>query len=240
MTYDWIAALASIATLVALTVVSRFLVFKMPAFEAMRELNHEVDRTKLARDRFKEAVKKNNRAGLLTNVFFWIVVMPFCLTLQAKPLWRELIDIVAVLLVFDFFYYWTHRSLFHGSLLRKVHALHHEARKPTYIDALYVHPLETCIGLTLFMGSIPLVAAITGGPLNAFSMAVATLLFTQLNTINHTYVNVPGFPGKAVSWITQIHAAHHVDMNQGNFATLTMLYDWAFGTLEEPVRRPTA
>ena len=29
-------------------------------------------------------------------------------------------------------------------------------------------------------------------------------------------------------------------MNQGNFATLTMVYDWMFGTLEKPVSRPTA
>jgi hypothetical protein len=26
-------------------------------------------------------------------------------------------------------------------------------------------------------------------------------------------------------------------MNRGNFATLTMLYDWLFGTLERPVHR---
>jgi sterol desaturase/sphingolipid hydroxylase (fatty acid hydroxylase superfamily) len=42
-----------------------------------------------------------------------------------------------------------------------------------------------------------------------------------------------------VDYITSIHAAHHVDMNQGNYATLTMIYDWLFGTLETPVSRPT-
>jgi len=29
-------------------------------------------------------------------------------------------------------------------------------------------------------------------------------------------------------------------MNRGNYATLTMLYDWLFGTLESPVARQTA
>ena len=119
-------------------------------------------------------------------------------------------------------------------------ALHHQARKPTYIDALYVHPLETFIGLALYLGSIPLVAAIAGAPLNAFSMAIATLIFTQVNTINHTYVNLPYFPFKTLDYITSVHEAHHVDMNQGNFATLTMLYDWLFGTYEEPVHRSAA
>jgi sterol desaturase/sphingolipid hydroxylase (fatty acid hydroxylase superfamily) len=36
-----------------------------------------------------------------------------------------------------------------------------------------------------------------------------------------------------------MHAAHHVDMNRGNYATLTMLYDRLFGTLEAPVSRQT-
>ena len=71
-------------------------------------------------------------------------------------------------------------------------------------------------------------------------MALATLIFTILNQVNHTYVNLPYFPFKALDHITSIHAAHHVDMKRGNYATLTMIYDWAFGTLEAPVRRETA
>jgi len=238
VSYDWKAALAFFATLYLLTVVGRFLVFRIPAFARMRELNREADRKKLSRDRFRKAVASNNKAGLLTNVVFYVAVLPFCVSLAPRPLWRHVVDIAAVLMVFDFFYYLTHRFLFHGRALRKVHALHHQAHTPTYIDALYVHPLETFIGLVLYLGSIPLIAAVTGAPLSAFSMAVATLIFTQLNTINHTYVNLPHFPFATVSRITWIHAAHHVDMNRGNYATLTMLYDWMFGTLEAPVNRP--
>lgn len=239
MSYDWLAALAFIATLVLLTTVGQALVFRVPALARMRELNREADRVKLSRPRFREAVKRNNRSGLLTNLAFYVAILPFCVNLEPRPLWRNLVDIVVVLMVFDFFYYLTHRFLFHGKALRKVHALHHQARTPTYVDALYVHPLETFIGLALFLGTIPLIAAVSGGPLNAYAMAVATLIFTQLNTINHTYVNLPYFPFKTVDAITSLHAAHHVDMNQGNYATLTMLYDWLFGTLEAPVSRPT-
>ena len=239
MTYDWKAPLVFLATLIALTVIGRFLVFRISAIARMRELNREAGRQKLARERVRKAVADSNRAGLLTNVFFYLAVLPFCLSLAPRPLWRHAIDVVAVLMVFDFFYYLTHRFLFHGKALRKVHALHHQARTPTYIDALYVHPLETAIGLVLFLGSIPLVAVVSGGPLSAFSMAVATLLFTQLNTINHTFVNLPDFPFRWLSRITWVHAAHHVDMNRGNYATLTMLYDRLFGTYEQPVQRAT-
>jgi sterol desaturase/sphingolipid hydroxylase (fatty acid hydroxylase superfamily) len=239
MIYDWKAALAFLAALVALTVVGRFLAFRVPALARMRELNHEADRSKLSRERFRKAVDASNRAGLATNVVFYLAVLPFCLSLDPRPLWRHAIDAVVVLMVFDFFYYLTHRFLFHGKLLRKVHSLHHQAHTPTYVDALYVHPLETTIGLVLFLGSIPLVAFAAGAPLSAWSMAVATLIFTQLNTINHTFVNLPQFPFRALSNITWVHAAHHVDMNRGNYATLTMLYDRMFGTYEQPVQRST-
>ena len=237
MSYDWMAALVFVGALTGLTMVGRFLAFKIPAIQRMRELNREADRSKLARQRFRDAVKASNKSGLVTNLVFYVAILPLCVDLESRPLWRHGIDIVAVLLVYDFFYYLTHRFVFHGALLRKVHALHHQARTPTYIDALYVHPLETFIGLTLFLGTIPLIASLTGAPLHAFSMAVATLIFTQLNTINHTYVNLPSFPFRTLSAITQIHAAHHVDMNRGNYATLTMMYDWLFGTYEQPVIR---
>ncbi len=239
MTYDWKAALVFVGTLILVTVIGKFLVFKIPPLQRMRELNHEADRTKLSRKRFRAAIKINNKAALITNLVFFVAILPFCLNLEPRPLWRHAIDFVAVLMVFDFFYYLTHRFLFHGKPLRKVHALHHQARTPTYIDALYVHPIETIIGLALYLGSIPLIAVLTGGPLNAYSMALATVVFTQVNSLNHTYVNLPYFPYKTLDTITSIHAAHHVDMNQGNFATLTMLYDWAFGTLEKPVSRST-
>jgi sterol desaturase/sphingolipid hydroxylase (fatty acid hydroxylase superfamily) len=239
MNYDWMAALAFAATLIASTVVGKFLVFQVPALRKMRELNHEADRKKLSRPRFRDAVMRSNRAGLITNLVFFVAVLPFCLSLDTRPVWRHLLDIVAVLMVFDFFYYLTHRFLFHGKPLRQIHSLHHQARQPTYVDALYVHPIETSIGLVLFLGSIPLVGALGGGPLSAFSMAVAALVFTQANQLNHTFVNLPYFPFRTIDRITSIHAAHHVNMSCGNYATLTMLYDRLFGTLEEPVNRTT-
>ena len=165
MSYDWMAALAFVGALTGLTMVGRFLAFKIPAIQRMRELNREADRSKLDRQRFRDAVKASNKSGLVTNLVFYVAILPLCVDLESRPLWRNGIDIVAVLLVYDFFYYLTHRFVFHGPLLRKVHALHHQARTPTYIDALYVHPLETFIGLTLFLGTIPLIAALTGAPL---------------------------------------------------------------------------
>ena len=239
MTYDWMATIGLVATLMVVTSVGRYLVFQIPAFAKMREMNREADRVKLKRDGFKDAVKVNNKWATVVNAIFFVAVMPFLVTLEARPVWRAVVDVFAILFVYDLFYYFTHRFVFHGKMLRKVHSLHHQAHTPTYIDALYVHPIETTIGLLLFLGTIPLIALATGGPLNMFSVAAATVIFTQLNTINHTFVDLPFGPYKVVDKITSLHAAHHVDMNQGNYATLTMLFDWLFGTLEAPVSRST-
>jgi sterol desaturase/sphingolipid hydroxylase (fatty acid hydroxylase superfamily) len=237
MTYHWFAALTFLVLLAAMTVGGKFLAFKIPALEEMRRLNSEQDRIKMSRKPFRDAVNINNKAGLYTNLVFYFAILPFCVSFESRPLWQHAIEIVAVLLVFDFMYYLTHRFLFHDGFLKKVHALHHQSHKPTFIDALYVHPLETTLGLSLFLLSIPIVAAISGATLSTFSMAITTLLFTQLNTINHTYVNLPYFPFKILNYITGVHAAHHIDISHGNFATLTMFYDKLFGTFEAPVVR---
>lgn len=238
MTWDWKAGLVFVGVLVAISVIGRFLAFRVPAFAEARASNRRADEQKLSRKAYRAAVRVNNRTGLGITVVFYLGVLPFFVCLDARPLWRHVVDVLAVLLIYDFFYYLTHRFLFHGRWLRKVHALHHQARTPTYIDALYVHPVETAIGLLLFLGTIPLWAIITGGPLHAVSMAICAAVFTHLNQINHAWTDLPRFPYRTVDTITSLHAAHHIDMSHGNYATITMLYDWLFGTLERPAHRP--
>ena len=98
MTYDWLAALVFVGSLIAMTTVGRFLVFRIPALQRMRELNEGADQEKMARKRFREAVKVNTRAGLRTNLVFYVAVLPFCVSLEPRPLWRHAVDIV-----FEFF-----------------------------------------------------------------------------------------------------------------------------------------
>ena len=246
MTYDWLAALIFFALFVAITLAIGKLLFRVPAFETLRLQNREVDGTKLERKLYKQTCKDSRKVGMYTNYAFYLVVLPWCISLAAKPAWLLVVEFVAILAIFDFMYYWTHRYLFHGQWkgnpIRKVHALHHQARKPTYMDSHFVHPLETFIGLMLFLFSIPIVALIEGAPVNVFPALLATVVFTNLNTLNHVWTKLPGesWLYRSVDYITGVHHAHHVDMNQGNFATLTMFYDKLFGTYETPVHREAA
>jgi len=231
MTYDWLAGLVVIASVVALTKLGKWLAFKHPDLERMRLLNIEKDAPKRKKSRYPPVMRGSAKVGMYMNATFFFVLVPFFVTLSNVSFWRALLDTIAILFVFDFFYYVTHRFIFHGPLLYKVHAVHHQAHKPSHIDAFYVHPLETGIGLLLFMGSILGLGA-AFGPFHAGSVVVATVIFTQVNTINHTYVDLPHFPFKTLDYITTKHHIHHENMNMGNYATLTMVYDYMFGTLD--------
>ncbi|MCZ6830317.1 MAG: sterol desaturase family protein [Gammaproteobacteria bacterium] len=230
MTYDWQAGLAFLAILIVATKGLKFLVFKVPALEATRLRNMELWAEKRAMEKYPPVMRATQKAGMVTNAVFVFLVCPFFVTLAPQPVWKILLDLAAILMFYDFVYYLTHRFLFHGQgYFRKMHALHHQARDPSYIDAHYVHPLETFIGVFLFVTSIP-VMAMWLGPFHSVTVALAFLVFTQLNIINHCKIELPYFPFRTLSWITARHAVHHENMHKGNYATITLLYDKLFRT----------
>jgi sterol desaturase/sphingolipid hydroxylase (fatty acid hydroxylase superfamily) len=61
---------------------------------------------------------------------------------------------------------------------------------------------------------------------------ITSIIYTQLNQINHCRIDLDKAPWKTLNWIAMKHDAHHLDMHKGNYATITLLYDWLFGTLE--------
>lgn len=232
MTFNWLAGLVLFGAVFLVMRLGPFLAFKVPALQRAREQNREQDKLKMADEDYRSVVHASMRVGLVTNVIFFLVLVPFVITLEATPLWRCLVDVVIILLVFDFFYYWAHRSLLHGvPYFARIHSVHHRARKPTYIDAIYVHPVETFIGQALFIGSAVGLGALFG-PFHVGSVAIAYLIYVEINQINHTSVDLPYFPFKYIDYATTKHAIHHINMSKGNYATITMIYDYAFGTLD--------
>lgn len=233
MGYHWEATLGFLLLLIALTKVFKFLIFRMQRFSEMAAHNKQLDGEKMAKSKYPPAVDASNKAGLLTNIVFIAACLPFILTVQSQAWWMYLLDVAVILLVYDFFYYLMHRFLFHGdSFLRQVHALHHQAREPSHIDAYYVHPLETVMGVALFAFTLTAYAMLQGG-LHVVSAAITYLLFTQLNILNHCRSNLPQGRGfRLVNYITAKHAVHHENMHKGNYASITMLYDYVFGTLD--------
>lgn len=230
--YNILAVAVYFVLLIVLTKIARYLVFLVPAFEKTRELNREKDQLKVAKPDYPPVIAASKKVGLSLNLVFLLLVAPFALTLESQVWWRYAFDIFLIVMIYDFFYYLMHRFLLHGkSRLRQVHALHHRARKPTYIDSLYVHWVENIMGLGLFVVTIGGLGWYFGG-IHSVSVALAFLLWTNQNTINHVEVDLPYFPFRILNYLTDKHQVHHENMHMGNYASITPLFDFMFGTLD--------
>ncbi len=238
--YDWKAGVALMLLVAVLTKAGHFLVFKVPAFQRTLELNRPEDQIRLAKEKYPAMIERTMRAGLWCNLAFFLLLALFVVTLETPPVWRALLDIVTILMVYDFFYYLAHRFLLHAAVdsrfamlrhFRRVHAVHHQARDPSYIDAMYVHPLETSIGIALLMASICALGLIMDG-LNVVSVAISHVVFNAVGKINHIRIDLPDKPYKPLNWMVRKHHVHHEHMQKGNYAGITLLYDKLFGTLD--------
>jgi sterol desaturase/sphingolipid hydroxylase (fatty acid hydroxylase superfamily) len=230
MTYDWQAALITLLALIVLTKVVKFFLFKIPALRGELDKNRALWSEKRKLEKYPLVMKGSQKSGLAFNVLFFVAICPWFVTLEAQSVGVILLHVLVILMVYDFIYYLTHRFLFHGQgVWRKIHAVHHQARDPSYIDSHYVDWRETAMGVFLFTGTIPLMGFFLG-PFNVATVVLAYFIFTQLNILNHCKVELPFFPFKTASWITARHAVHHENMHKGNYATITLLYDKMFGT----------
>jgi sterol desaturase/sphingolipid hydroxylase (fatty acid hydroxylase superfamily) len=230
--YNWLGSLTALVGSVVLIKASKFFLFKIAALDKMRGINREKDRVKWKKPKYPPVVRATQKVGLASNVVFFVLILPFCVTLEVQPVWKVLRDIFVILMFYDFFYYLAHRFWFHGQgKMRQVHAVHHQARNPTYLDAHYVHPLETFIGLALYLVSIAVLAPVLG-PYSVVTIILTIVIYTQINIINHTFVDLDYFPFKTLTWITRKHHVHHENMHKGNYATITLFYDRVFGTLD--------
>ena len=236
MNYDWLAALVTVASVFAIVGIGRLLVFRIPAIAETRKKDAEENKRKWngRADKHKARVPVSQKIGMGFNVFFFIAVLPFIVTLDAQPIWKIALDVFLILMIYDFFYYMTHRFVFHGKgYFRRVHAVHHQARtRVSSIDSLLLHPMEIFIGIALFYVVTVVLSFVFGGPYNIATIIITTVIYTQINQINHCRIDLKGFPWKTLNWVAIKHDAHHIDMHKGNFATITLLFDVLFGSFE--------
>ena len=230
--YNWQSSLLAVISIAALTKFLKYVLFKHPIARELKDRNRALDKTKLALDKYPPVVNDTQKAGLLTNLTFFTVVLPFCIAPTTNSVLTILLNIILILMVYDFFYYLMHRFWFHGSgRMRQIHAIHHQARSPTYIDAHYVHPFETFLGLTLFFLTIAGISMLVGR-FDIVSIVCVYVIYVQLNILNHTSIDVSSFPFRSVHWIAAKHHRHHENMHMGNYASITLIFDKLFRTYE--------
>jgi sterol desaturase/sphingolipid hydroxylase (fatty acid hydroxylase superfamily) len=154
---------------------------------------------------------------------------PYLFEDSIPSLWRVLGQFFGVMILYDFLYYLLHRFLFHEwKWLQSVHAVHHTAKYPTAIDSLYLHPVETFLGLATLLITLRVF-----GPINVWSFGVIFFVYSHLNILLHCGLVLPGGALLApLNYMHKKHDRHHVSMKRGNFASITPVFDLLFGTAE--------
>ncbi|MCJ2179370.1 sterol desaturase family protein [Novosphingobium album (ex Hu et al. 2023)] len=234
--YHWQLSLITAVGIAAVTFAGKLLVQLVPTFRAAKRLNRETYAQKMENPRYAANLRWNRKWG----VFYWVVIfagiLPFCLTAEAQPVWQVLLDCFVILMVYDFFYYLVHRFLFHdagflGGPLMWVHAVHHRQHNPCREDSSYIHPLEVAMGLGLYVACIFVLSRFMGD-FHVATIVITWVAFTEINLHNHDLWTVDRFPFKYLNTMSAMHHNHHARFTGGNFATISLLYDWMFGTLD--------
>lgn len=146
----------------------------------------------------------------------------------SSSLVRASIEALAILILYDFLYYFMHRYPFHQwGWFKRVHAVHHRAKTPSAIDSLFLHPFENFAGLALLMLCTMIV-----GPVHPYAFIGALFTHAMLNIIVHMGIASDRFPFRYFSLLARKHDTHHSSMRAGNYASLTPIPDKIFGTAE--------
>ena len=151
---------------------------------------------------------------------------------SSLPLW---VQILAGLLIADFFGYWGHR-FFHVKPFWYLHAVHHSPPTLDWLSAVRFHPIDDAVMAILqvvpllFLGFDPAV------------FVIVTPTIAVWAVLSHANVNWDLGPLKYVILTPRFHRWHHTSEEAGldkNFAGLFPLYDLLFRTWYMPDSIPT-
>src|SRR6185312_6524079 len=138
---------------------------------------------------------------------------------------RLVFEILAILLVYDFAYYWLHRLMHTTRGMRWVYGRHHEVRNPTAMESFYLTPAELFAGLGLLLACTWLL-----GPVSIYSFAVVFFIHTTLNITVHSGLLSKRLLLWPIDHLTHKHYTHHAGNYDNNFASLTPFWDMLFRT----------
>lgn len=150
-------------------------------------------------------------------------------------LWWLPVSFLALLVVQDAHYYWTHRLLHDRRLFAWAHAAHHRSRDPSPFASFAFDPAEAALTAWL----IPALLFVM--PVNIWVVAVLLLFMTLTAVMNHCGWElwperwVRGSVGRWLITATH-HSRHHTHMRT-NFGLYFRLWDRLCGTDAMPERR---
>ena len=213
-----------------------FLLFAALVFIPLEHLLPRVSRNGLKRDGLKLDLAYMLLGSALTMVaatlFVTIVIVTFSNFIPdsvkegvgSMPFWLQLITLIVVS---DFYYYWAHRLFHTVPFLWKFHSIHHSIEEMDWVAAHRTHPIDTAITNS---GAI-LLTLLFDFSIAAF--AIATLQFSWHSLLKHSNVNVGWGPLRWIYLTPTFHHWHHANVQEAydkNFSGQLPVWDLLFGT----------
>ena len=148
----------------------------------------------------------------------------------AQSWWLQALEVIVLS---DFLIYWGHRLQHRVGFLWRFHAVHHSSEHIDWLAAHREHPLDTIYT----MGLINLPAILMGFPIQSIALFIT---FRGIWAVYiHSNVNLPLGPLRVLIGAPELHHWHHDrDRDAGNYANLSPLMDWLFGTYRHPGYEP--
>ena len=134
-------------------------------------------------------------------------------------------ETLAVLLVYDFMYYFLHRGMHYPKVMKYMHGVHHKVRFPTSIESIYLHPSEGLAGLSLLM-----IAFFIVGPISMVSFLAVLFFHSTVNILVHSNLQLPHPIFKLFNFWALKHDLHHGKHLDKNYASIFPFWDLMFDT----------
>lgn len=141
------------------------------------------------------------------------------------PAWRIALELVVILYVDDFLFYWMHRALHVGALYKKIHATHHRILAPWAVTGHFMHPIEYVL-----TGSLALALPVAFGS-HLVTLWIWIAMRQWEAAEGHSGYDLPLSP---TNWLPGGDGAAHHDFHhakvRGNYAGFFRHCDALFGT----------
>ncbi len=151
------------------------------------------------------------------------------------PLWAL---ILFFFVTHDLYIYWFHRWQHHNKFLWRTHEAHHSVEQVDFVAGSRSHMVEILINQTIEFAPIILLLDPVTGIQVKFIKASIDAVYGQFI---HSNLNVKlGWFGYVFNG-PRLHQWHHgdqVEVYHANFATKLSLWDYLFGTVYNPDRKP--
>jgi sterol desaturase/sphingolipid hydroxylase (fatty acid hydroxylase superfamily) len=144
--------------------------------------------------------------------------------ISSQALWLQ---VILLMVMGDFYYYWAHRAFHKIPFLWKFHAVHHSIEDMDWVATHRAHPIDAGLTNTGFL---------TVGILFDFSTAAIAIHAAQFawhSLLKHSNVKINWGPLRWIILTPAFHHWHHGNMVEAydkNFSAQMPLWDLVFGT----------